>query len=122
MALLLRMAAGVRAQTETSSLTPAVLADRQVGIAYSAWHDQLPWHQTWDVPQLGPCLSNDPRIVRQHAEWLWDANVDFIYIDRRLLRKANQVWDDFAANPLAIGPGRIAGRRLLRHTKVKPRP
>jgi hypothetical protein len=155
MALLLRIAAGVRAQTETSSLTPAALADRQVGIAYSAWHDQVPWHQTWDVPQLGPYLSNDPRIIRQHAEWLSDANVDFIYIDwsnnlntgvpgapgqsrqlfiegatkaifdeylklprhpkivimigfpgdtsgledGRLLRKANQVWDDFAANP-----------------------
>jgi hypothetical protein len=71
---------GVRARAQTSlERTPP--ADRQVGIAYSAWHDRLPWAKTWDVPELGPYLSNDGEVIAQHAAWLSDANVDFIYVD-----------------------------------------
>jgi hypothetical protein len=72
----------VAARVETAtSLDKAAQEERQVGIAYSAWHDQLPWRKTWDVPQLGPYLSNDVNVIRQHAEWLSDAHVDFIYVD-----------------------------------------
>jgi hypothetical protein len=72
------LGASANAQTLLKSAPPE---ERQVGIAYSAWHDHLPWRKTWDVPELGPYLSNDVTIIRQHAEWLSNANVDFIYID-----------------------------------------
>jgi hypothetical protein len=74
------MLASIRAETDTQ-LIKASPGTRQVGIAYAAWHDQIPWGKTWDVPQLGQYLSTDPNIIRQHAAWLSDANVDFIYID-----------------------------------------
>ena len=71
---------GVRARAQTS-LERAPPTDRQVGVAYSTWHDRLPWAKTWDVPELGPYLSNNVEVIAQHAAWLSDANVDFIYID-----------------------------------------
>jgi hypothetical protein len=75
----------VEAQTPrapaTASLTPALAAERKVGIAYSTWHNSRPWGQTWGTPALGQYLSNDPAVIRRHAEWLVSANVDFIYID-----------------------------------------
>jgi hypothetical protein len=149
------MSASIRAETDTQ-LTKAPPETRQVGIAYAAWHDRIPWGKTWDVPQLGQYLSTELNIIRQHAAWLSDANVDFIYIDwsnnlntgigdnkgqhrqlfiegttrvifdaykklqrhpkivimigfpgdkagladGRLQRKADQVWNEFAANPI----------------------
>jgi hypothetical protein len=152
------MLAGIRAETD-AQLIKAPPGTRQVGIAYAAWHDQIPWGKTWDVPQLGQYLSTDPNIIRQHAAWLSDANVDFIYIDwsnnlntgigdnrgqhrqlfiegatgvifeeyrklqrrpriaimigfpgdkagltdGRLQRKADQVWKEFAGNPIYEG-------------------
>ncbi|MCU1259042.1 MAG: hypothetical protein JWO80_1927 [Bryobacterales bacterium] len=66
---------------DTGSLTPALAAERKVGIAYSTWHNSRPWGKTWGTPTLGQYLSNDPAAIRHHAEWLVSANVDFIYID-----------------------------------------
>jgi hypothetical protein len=74
------MSASIRAETDTQ-LIKASPETRQVGIAYAAWHDQIPWGKTWDVPQLGQYLSTDENVIRQHAAWLSDADVDFIYID-----------------------------------------
>jgi len=74
------MSASIRAETDTQ-LIKASPETRQVGIAYAAWHDQIPWGKTWDVPQLGQYLSTDESVIRQHAAWLSDADVDFIYID-----------------------------------------
>jgi hypothetical protein len=71
---------GGRARAQTT-LVRAAPRDRQVGVAYSAWHDRLPWAKTWDVPELGPYLSNNAEVIAQHAAWLSDANVDFIYVD-----------------------------------------
>jgi hypothetical protein len=61
-------------------LEPALPEERQVGIAYSTLHKEH-WHQTWDTPKLGQYLTTDPKVIRQHAGWLSDANIDFIYID-----------------------------------------
>jgi hypothetical protein len=168
---------GVRARAQTS-LERAPPTDRQVGVAYSTWHDRLPWAKTWDVPELGPYLSNDVEVIAQHAAWLSDANVDFIYIDwsnnldtgvpgkpdqprqrfiesatrtlfdvysrlprhpkialmigfpgeiadledGRLKRKADQVWTEFAANPVDQNlylplPGPSSAVGLRRHTQ-----
>jgi hypothetical protein len=159
MVLPILMPASIRAETDTQllkELSKAPAETRQVGIAYAAWHDQIPWGKTWDVPQLGQYLSTDAKVIRQHAAWLSDANVDFIYIDwsnnlnteigenkgqhrqlfiesatkaifdeyrklerhpqivimigfpgdeagltdGRLQRKADQVWNEFAGNPI----------------------
>lgn len=58
--------------------------DRLVGIAYTTWHTaSSKWtpNKTWDVPMIGPYVSNDREVIRQHAEWLAYAGVDFIMID-----------------------------------------
>jgi hypothetical protein len=60
---------------------PAPPSERKVGITYSTWHNRRPWGKTWGTPTLGQYLSNDLAVIRQHAEWLVSANVDFIYID-----------------------------------------
>jgi hypothetical protein len=54
--------AQVRAETD-AQLIKAPPETRQVGIAYAAWHDQIPWGKTWDVPQLGQYLSTDPNYI-----------------------------------------------------------
>src|SRR3977135_2815051 len=74
------LSAGIRAEADPQ-LIKASPETRQVGIAYAAWHEQIPWGKTWDVPQLGQYLSTDENVIRQHAAWLSDAHVDFIYID-----------------------------------------
>lgn len=60
---------------------PTPPSERLVGMAYSTWFPPVSWDRTWDKPLLGPYNSADPRIIRQHAEWLADAGVDFIWVD-----------------------------------------
>lgn len=55
--------------------------ERLVGIAYTTWHHRIPWSGVWGEPELGYYLSNAPRVIRTHAEWLAEAGVDFIWID-----------------------------------------
>ena len=56
--------------------------ERKVGIAYTTWCQRGFWNQSvWTYPTLGKYLSDDRAIIRQHAEWLADAGVDFIWID-----------------------------------------
>lgn len=62
----------------------AAYEDRLVGIAYTTWHTASgKWtsDKTWDVPLIGPYVSNDREVIRQHAEWLAYAGVDFIVVD-----------------------------------------
>lgn len=56
-------------------------SERQVGMAYSTWFPPNGWSNTWSEPELGCYDSADPHVIRQHAEWLSDAGVDFIWID-----------------------------------------
>jgi hypothetical protein len=55
--------------------------ERLVGIAYSTWFPPVTWDNTWDTPELGPYKSSDRDVIRQHAAWLADADVDFIWVD-----------------------------------------
>lgn len=64
-----------------SGLRPVPPGERLVGMAYSTCFPPTPWSRTWGTPTLGPYRSNDPAIIRQHAKWLSDAGVDFIWID-----------------------------------------
>ncbi len=60
---------------------PVSPAERQVGMAYTLWMDQQHWRNSWGKPQLGSYDSRDRRVIRQHAEWLADAGVDFVWLD-----------------------------------------
>jgi hypothetical protein len=83
-------------------ITPTPPAERRVGIAYSTWHLSAVWPKAgspnagWGTPLLGTYASNDPRIIRQHALWLRQANVDFILVD----------W----SNELGVNPAAGIGR------------
>ncbi|MDQ2799985.1 MAG: hypothetical protein M3Y13_10110, partial [Armatimonadota bacterium] len=50
-------------------------------IAYTTWHTDPNSKDLWGTPLLGGYVSDDRRVIRQHAEWLADAGVDFIWID-----------------------------------------
>jgi len=60
---------------------PVPPSERLVGMAYSTWFPPLQWNNTWGTPILGEYRSDNPAIIRRHAEWLCDAGVDFIWID-----------------------------------------
>jgi hypothetical protein len=60
---------------------PAPAADRLVGVAYTTWHPTDHWTHVWGTPLLGDYPSDDRPVIKQHAKWLTDAGVDFIYID-----------------------------------------
>ena len=65
-------------------ITPVAPADREVGIAYGLWMDRDMWsnpNNTWGTPTLGLYDSRERRIIRQHAQWLADAGVDFVWLD-----------------------------------------
>jgi hypothetical protein len=60
---------------------PCPPGERLVGIAYSTWFPPVRWDRTWGTPTLGKYRSDDPAVIRQHADWLHGAGVDFIWID-----------------------------------------
>jgi hypothetical protein len=60
---------------------PVNPSERRVGIAYSLWMDADHWENTWGTPLLGKYDSRDRTVIRKHAEWLFDAGVDFIWLD-----------------------------------------
>jgi hypothetical protein len=65
----------------TCPLPPTPAADRLVGIAYTTWHQNAHWTNVWGTPLLGDYASDDRKVIRQHARWLANAGVDFIWID-----------------------------------------
>lgn len=60
---------------------PVPPAERLVGVAYSTWFPPISWSSVWSTPELGQYRSDDPAILRQHAEWLAGAGVDFVWLD-----------------------------------------
>lgn len=63
------------------NITPTPPAERLVGIAYTTWFQSADWRNVWGMPELGYYRSDDRNVIRQHAQWLADAGVDFIWID-----------------------------------------
>lgn len=61
--------------------SPTPAAQRLVGVAYTTWHQNRNWSNVWGTPQLGFYASDDRAVIRQHAAWLADAGVDFVWID-----------------------------------------
>jgi len=60
---------------------PTPPSERLVGIAYTTWHKNAHWENTWGTPLLGSYASDDRNVIRQHAMWLADAGVDFVWVD-----------------------------------------
>jgi len=60
---------------------PVPPAQRLVGIAYTTWHTDPDSPDRWGTPLLGGYASDDRRVIRQHAAWLADAGVDFVWVD-----------------------------------------
>ena len=77
--VLTTLAAGLAAGQAAYPPTPA--AQRLVGVAYTTWHTSTAWHNTWGTPLLGTYKSDDRRVIDQHARWLADAGVDFVWVD-----------------------------------------
>lgn len=77
---------------------------RLVGIGYQTWFPPQPWSRTFDEPLLGFYRSDDPKVIRQHAEWLGQAGVDFIWID----------W----SNNIQAGPARSDLLQIEQATRV----
>jgi hypothetical protein len=63
----------------TVAVLPSVPAERMVGIAYSMWHQNGNWSNTWGTPLLGHYASDDPAAIEAHARWIAGAGIDFIY-------------------------------------------
>lgn len=74
------VACGVSAE-QHPGVKPVPPSERLVGMAYGTWFPPIRWDKTWGTPTLGKYRSDDPAIIRQHAMWLSDADVDFIWID-----------------------------------------
>jgi hypothetical protein len=68
-------------------VTPSPISGRRVGVCYSTWHLNKGWDQQkgpnspWGKPVLGYYASDDPDVIRKHAEWLNAAGVDFLLVD-----------------------------------------
>jgi hypothetical protein len=68
-------------------VTPTPPRERRVGVSYAMWHfnndwlDDSPKARPWGTPLLGFYRSNDSAVIKQHAEWISNANIDFINID-----------------------------------------
>ena len=60
---------------------PSPVAGRLVGIAYTTWHVNVPWKNTWGTPTLGFYKSDDRKVIDRHARWLAGAGVDFVWVD-----------------------------------------
>ena len=86
MSLMLLLGSFVLAESITSANTAAPLvpvppSERLVGIAYTNWFRSTPWHDVWGTPELGEYTSLDRKIIRHHAQWLYEAGVDFVWLD-----------------------------------------
>jgi len=68
-------------EKNSSLLPPVPPKQRLVGIAYTNWHSSTDWKNTWGTPELGCYTSTDREVIRQHAQWLYDAGVDFVWVD-----------------------------------------
>jgi hypothetical protein len=62
-------------------VAPVPPEDRLVGLAYCIFHQEGPWRRVWGTPELGFYSSSDRAVIRQHAAWIQDAGVDFVWVD-----------------------------------------
>ena len=119
---------------DTASLVPHPPEERLVGIAYQTWFPPINWNYVWGTPELGHYRSEDREVIRKHAEWLYDAGVDFIWIDwsnnvdhNPELPRGEPVLDDNGERYLANRPDILAIETATEivfeeYTKLERRP
>ena len=88
-----------------ASLTPCPASERRVGMSYTNWFRSggQDWAHTWGRPALGYYASSDPGVLRQHADWLTGANIDFVLLD-----ESNEIGADWIRG---TGDARSLARR-----------
>lgn len=76
--------------------------ERRVGMAYTTWHRPALWAgvEMWTSPNLGKYNSDDRAVIRQHAEWLADAGVDFVWVDWSNNLDYNVTMDSVLTDPI----------------------
>ncbi len=74
-------------------VTPTPAAERRVGIVYSCWHEDDNWKEVWGKPARGFYRSDDPAIIRAHAEETSGAGIDFLVLDA-----TNDIGSDIRTN------------------------
>lgn len=63
----------------TGSFSTAFAANGHlVGLAYNTI--QKNWGEAWGTPTLGRYSADDKKVIEQHARWISDAGVDFIFL------------------------------------------
>lgn len=108
--------------TAARTVDEAVAARRhtRVGMGYQTWFSErvYQFETSPAVPVLGRYRSDDPRVIRQHFEWLRWAGVDFLFIDWSNNLNAN--WENGTAESIIEGTDAVLkqlvaqrrGRRL----------
>ncbi len=74
-------AAAPAAVAPAAIVPPTPPSEREVGVAYTTWHQNPRWNNVWGTPALGFYASDDRQVIRQHATWLAEAGVDFVWED-----------------------------------------
>ncbi len=104
-------------------LTGAALAARKktlFGIGYETWFVPAVggggWGNAEATPVLGHYSSLDPKVIRQHAQWIHDAGFNFILIDW-----SNNLGGNWT-NGVAEGIIGATMRLLEEYTRLKRRP
>jgi len=77
------IAEGLEVSDKGAGIYPRVpYEERFVGLAYTTWFRPQIWSSSvWAYPTLGTYNSDDKEIIRQHAELIYDAGVDFVWVD-----------------------------------------
>lgn len=66
---------------KASAWTPTSPNERRVGIAYTTWHQNADWKNSWGTPLDGAYASDDRMVIDRHARQLQSAGVDFAWVD-----------------------------------------
>lgn len=77
------IAEGLEVSDKGAGIYPRVPYDeRLVGLAYTTWFRPAIWGSSvWAYPELGKYNSDDKEVIKKHAELIYDAGVDFVWVD-----------------------------------------
>jgi hypothetical protein len=91
-----------------------------IGIGYETWF--MPGVVTWNTaeatPVLGRYRSDDPKVIRQHAEWISGAGFDYIMVDWS--NNLGDNWTNGQAQSIIAGTDAVFREyaELPRHPKI----
>lgn len=90
----------------------------RVGIGYQTWFSErvIQFETTQAIPVLGKYRSDDVRVIRQHADWLMWAGVDYLLVDWSNNLGGN--WKNGTAESIIAGTDAL----LNEYSRMKERP